>query len=183
VWVRHEQQGVDGPLYDHHLMLGVEDEDWATGDLWALELGMRVPPLQVDEPTWEDLFPLSDAETLRAFGTVIWEHDPTTATGDDPLDYRHTWEPFEADPAALERFTGLVPEVDRVEATLQRLWKGDVQQDSGVCLYIGAPDGFRLLSAVVDAARESGLVEQCAAQLGLPQDPRIVTATIYEART
>ena len=52
-----------------------------------------------------------------------------------------------------------------------------------VCLYVGAPDGFRLLSAVVDAARASGLVEQCGAQLGLPRDPRIVTATIYEART
>ena len=49
VWVRHEQQGVDGPLYDHHLVLAVGDDDWAIGDMRALDAGIRLPALDTRE--------------------------------------------------------------------------------------------------------------------------------------
>src|SRR4051812_4799738 len=125
VWVRHEQRGQEGTLYDHHLVLGLGDEDWTTGDMRALEEGMELPRLDTREPTWLDIYPVSEVDALRSFGTVLWEQD---AAGDDPLDYRFTYDPFEPEPSAAERFATLLaqsPGIERVGATVERLWKSD----------------------------------------------------------
>ena len=187
VWVRHEQQGVSGPLYDHHLMLGVDDDDWATGEMWALELGLPLPGLRFEQPMWApDIFPLSEVEALSTFGTVIWEHDPETATGDDPLDFRLTYEPVSVDRNAVARFGALLAVeggIRRVVATLQRLWKGDGEVERQTSLFVDA-DGVRhALSIVRDAAQSTGVLTTTAfsSSLGLPRDPRVRTATLYEA--
>ncbi len=186
VWVRHEQQGGDGRLYDHHLMLGVCDEDWATGEMWALELGMPLPALRFDHPIWApDIFPQSEIEALRSFGTVVWEHDPATATGNDPLDYRLTYEPPPVAREAVARFGAARAGergIRRVEATLQRLWNGAEEVDRQTNVYVDA-DGVRLaLSIVCDAAQSAGVLATTsfASSLGLPRDPRVRTVTLYE---
>lgn len=179
VWVRHEQRGADGPLYDHHLVLGVDDEDYASGDMWALELGMNLPGLCFDGPIWApDIFALSEVEALRAFGAVVWE-GPGSG---DPLDFSLTWEPFEADPDDVARFGRLIAAergIRRVEATRQRLWRGREEVASSSCFFVDA-DGVRLAVSIVgDAAREA-LPGVGGVSLGLPRDPRIRTATVYE---
>jgi hypothetical protein len=104
VWVRHEQHGPEGALYDHHLMLGVDDRDWETGDLRALDEGMRIPALLLGEPTWIDLFPLTEAGELRSFGTVIWERTGEPRDDLDPLDFRFTRETSRFRPRQSLRF-------------------------------------------------------------------------------
>jgi len=186
VWVRHEQQGVDGPRYDHHLVLGVDDEDYASGDIWALELGMPLPGLRFSEPQWLDIFPLSEVEQLRSFCALVWEHDPERSTGDDPLDYRLTWEPYEADPSAAARFVDVLrskPGIRRVEVTYERLWKGQTEVRAAVSLYVDAEPTVRhALEIAADAARDTGLIDASnrSASLGLPRDERVRTATLYE---
>jgi hypothetical protein len=61
---QHEQRGVEGPLYDHHLVLGLDDEDCATGDMRALDTGMRCPRPYLTEPTSIDIHPVSEGEAL-----------------------------------------------------------------------------------------------------------------------
>jgi hypothetical protein len=186
VWVRHEQQGVEGPLYDHHLVLGVDDEDFASGDMWALELGMPMPGLRFSEPRWLDIFPLSEVDQLRSFAAHVWEHDPERSTGDDPLDYRFTWEPYEADPRAAARFVETLrskPGIRRVEVTYERLWKGQIEVRTGVSLYVDAEPTVRhALTIATDAARDTGLIDASnrSASLGVPRDERVRTATLYE---
>ncbi len=180
VWVRHEQQGVDGPMYDHHLMLGVEDHDWATGDMRALEDGMRLPPLSMSEPTWTDIYPRSEVDGLRSFGSVLWEQ---TSPGDDPLDYRFTFEPFEADPEAVARFTARLaglPAVRRVGGEVSRLWKGDEEIKSEARLVVDAPFEANALMPVADAARSSVLAgwSSHSVEIGAPHDSMTI---LYEA--
>ena len=180
VWVRHEQLGADGPMYDHHLLLAVDDEDWETGDMRALEDGMRLPGLDTREKTWIDIYPLSEVRAVCAFGTILWEQ---TSPGDDPLDYRFTFESFAPDPGAVERFASLVASVAPVRcvgADVVRLWKGDDQIDSHVRLLVDAPFGADVLRSVVDAARASVLAGRLAhsAGLGRPVDSMTI---LYES--
>jgi hypothetical protein len=185
VWVRHEQRGVDGPLYDHHLVLAVDDEDWATGDMRALEEGMRLPALDTTEKTWIDVYPASELAELRSFGTVLWEQ---TSPGADPLDYRFTYEPVAVSAEALETFGSLVhavaPEVVRVTATRSRLWKGRSEVEDQVSLYVGcefermSPPGP--LRIVQEAAREAGIAHS-GGSLGRPVEPPACATVLYDA--
>jgi len=183
VWVRHEQQGVDGPLYDHHVVLAVDDEDWATGDMRALEAGMwRSLPLRTTEPKWIDLAPASEVHALRSFGAVLWEQG---SPGADPLAYRYTFEPFEPEPEATEEFATFVralPAVRRVGADVSRLWNGHEEVESSVRLFIDAPFEADVLRPVVDAARASVLAGRPnhSASIGPPEES---TAILYEADT
>jgi hypothetical protein len=153
------QRGVDGPLYD----------------------------LRFSEPQWLDICPLSEVEQLRSFAAVLWEHDPERSTGDDPLDYRLTWEPYEADPRAAARFVEHLrskPGIRRVEGAYERLWKGSTEVRTGVALYVDAEPTVRnALSIATDTARDTGLIDASnqSASLGLPRDERVRTATLYEA--
>ena len=180
VWVRHEQSRPDGSMYDHHLVLGVADEDWSTGDMRALEDGMELPGLDIRDPTWLDIYPVSEVEALRSFGTVLWEQ---TAAGADPLDYRFTYEPFEPEPSAGERFAMLLaetPEINRVGATVEHLWKGDEVLGETVRLFVEAPLPTNALRIARDAARTTVLedVRSHSASLGWPTG--IGTAVLYE---
>jgi hypothetical protein len=184
VWVRHEQQGVDGPLYDHHFVLGVEDEDWETGDMRALDQGLRVPRPAMSEPTWIDLYPLSEVDALRSFGTVLWEQ---TAAGGDPLDFRFTHEPVAVPAAALRAFASQVrvaaPEVVRVTATRSRLWKGESEIEGDTNLSVAcffdrmSPPGP--LEAVLAAAREAGIAHD-GGSLERPAEPPSYATVLYE---
>ena len=184
VWVRHEQQGVDGPLYDHHLVLAVDDEDWAVGDMRALDAGMQLPALSMSEPTWIDIFPLSEVEALRSFGTVLWEQ---TSPGPDPLDYRFTREPVGFPAEALESFRSLVravaPEVVRVTATRSRLWKGEteVEDDTTLCVarYFDRMSPPGPLEVVQKAAREAGIAHT-SGSLERPAEPPPYATVLYE---
>ena len=180
VWVRHEQQGVDGPLYDHHLVLAVDDEDWETGDMRALDAGMRLPALDTRKKTWIDIYPVSEVEALRSFGSVLWEQ---AAPGDDPLDYRFTFEPFEPDTDAVARFAALVAAllaVRCVGADVARLWDGHDEVESSVRLAVDAPFGADALKPVLDAARASVLAGQTSHNgfIGRPDDTMTI---LYEA--
>ncbi len=183
VWVRHEQQGADGPLYDHHLGLAVDDEDWATGDMRALDAGLRLP-LRIPEPTWVDIAPVSEVEPLRSIGTVLWEQ---TSPGPDPLDYRFTHEPVVVPAEALTTFARLVraaaPEVVRVTATRSRLWKGDTQIEDGTNLCVAcyfdriSPPGP--LGVVQEAAREADIAHS-GASLERPAEPPAYATVLYD---
>jgi hypothetical protein len=185
VWVRHEQQGVEGPMYDHHLVLGVDDRDWASGDMRALEEGLELPALATSEPTWLDLFAVSEVERLRSFGTVLWEQK---APGPDPLDYRFTREPVTVSAEALARFRDLVgkvaPDVVRVTATRSRLWKGETEIEESITLCVaadiegGMPPGP--LEIVSEAAREAG-IRHHGGTLTRPQDAETGETLLYEA--
>ncbi len=153
LWVSHD----GGGSLDHHLVLGVADEDWSNGDMRALEEGMDLPPLRT-HPTWVDIFPVSEVEELRAFGTVLWEQ---TAAGDDPLDYSFTYEPFAPEGAALDRFASLLgaePAIRCVGATLEKLWKGQELVEERVQLFVGAQLVPNALEIVNVAARDTILV-------------------------
>ncbi len=180
VWVRHAQQGADGPLYDHHVVLAVGDEDWATGDMRALDAGIHLPALDTQESTWIDLAPASEVDMLRSFGTVLWEQ---RSPGADPLNYRFTFEPFEPDPDAVEWFATAVaalPAVRCVGADVSRLWHGEEEVESQVRLLIDAPFGADALRPVVDAARASVLAGRPnhGASIGQPEDSMTI---LYEA--
>ena len=109
-------QGGEGPVYDHHLMLGVDDDRYEAGDMAALERGIET---ECSLPGWVDVFPLTEVQQLRGFGSVLWERsgDPDEAL--DPLDFRSTWEPIDVSSQSLETFAGLLsnaaPAVVRVE--------------------------------------------------------------------
>jgi hypothetical protein len=178
VWVRHEQQGVEGPLYDHHLMLGIPEDGYETGDPWALEVGIEIP-----QPGWLDIFPLAEVEALRSFGTVLWERGGGPRGG-DPLDYRLTWEPLRLDrdvAAAFARLVRNVGAMSRIEGAVERLWKNGAEVRRSPQLYLEfaerRPYDFeRIRSAAREAALEVG-----GMSAGLPRNPRIRTATLYEA--
>jgi hypothetical protein len=187
VWVRHEQRGIDGPLYDHHLVLAVDDEDWATGDMRALEEGMPLPAFATRETTWIDIYPISEFEPLRSFGIVLWERTEQPATDLDPLDFRFTRERIAVSGDARTRFAELVrdvaPTVVRVHAFHSRLWKGEREVDGSTYLYVGwdesrrgAPDTLRL---VHDAAREAGIVHS-GGSLGAPVEPPPYATVLYD---
>jgi hypothetical protein len=183
LWVRHEQQGVDGPLYDHHLVLAVDDEDWETSDMQALDAGLRVP-LHITEPTWIDIAPVSEVGAICSFGTVVWEQ---TSPGPDPLDYHFTREPVGFSAEALEAFRSLVrtvaPEVVRVTATRSRLWKGEteVEDDTNLCVacYFDRISPPGPLAVVQEAAREAGIVHT-SGSLERPAEPPPYAAVLYD---
>lgn len=183
VWVRHRQQGAGGPLYDHHIVLAVDDGDWATGDMRALDAGLQLP-LHLREPTWVDIYPASEVDALRSFGTLIWEQ---TSPGPDPLDYRFTHEPVAVPAAALRAFGAslpmVAPEVVRVTATRSRLWKGDVEveDDTNLCVSCSfdrlSPPGP--LRAVQEAAREAG-IPHSGGSLERPAEPPPYATVLYD---
>lgn len=185
MWVRHEQRGAAGPLYDHHLVLAVDDDDWATGDMRALEDGMRLPALDTAEKTWIDIYPVSEVAALRSFGTVVWEQ---TLPGDDPLDYRFTRHAVEVPAEALATFGDLVhgkaPEVTRVTATRSRLWKGESEIEESTSLSVFydldrlSPRGP--LEVVLKAAHEAGIAHS-GASLASPADPSSYATVLYDA--
>lgn len=185
VWARHEQQGVEGTLYDHHVVLGIDDRVWEEGDMPALEQGLQFPHPRTTEPTWIDPFPLSEVEPLRSFGTVLWEQ---TEPGPDLLDYRFTREPVGVSADALAAFGHLMrtaaPQVVRVTMTRTRLWKGEteVEADTDLCVAcyfdrLGPPPGP--LQAVQDAAREVGIAHD-GASLERPAEPPPYATVLYE---
>jgi hypothetical protein len=186
VWARHEQQGVSGPLYDHHLGLAVDDEDWETGDMRALDAGLRLP-LHTPEPTWIDIAPVSKVEPLRSFATVLWEQ---TSPGPDPLDYCFTHEPVDLPAEAVQAFGNLVraaaPEVVRVTATRSRLCKGEVEIEDDTNLSVAcyfdqiSPPGP--LQAVQQAAREAGIAHS-GGSLERPAAPPPHATVLYERET
>jgi hypothetical protein len=188
VWVRHEQQGPDGPLYDHHLMLGVDDRDWETGDMRALDQGMRVPVLRLGGPTWIDLFPLAEAGPLRSFGTLLWERTDEPGDDLDPLDFRFTREPVTFPAEAVSEFQArmrdVAPDVRRVTARRTRLWKGEAELEDDTVLSVvwdferEAPPGP--LQPVLDAAREAG-IEHDGGELRRPQDAESGETVLYDA--
>jgi hypothetical protein len=151
VWVRHAEGGTP----DHHLMLAVDDDDWSTGDMAALEAGIGLPALDTREPTWIDLFPASEVERLRAFGTVVWEG---TSPGGDPLDYRFTYDTFVPEPVALHRFVECIaaePAIRCAGARVQKLWHGDELVEEHAGLFVDAPPPANVLQVAADAARET----------------------------
>jgi hypothetical protein len=182
VWVRHEHQGLDGPQHDHHLMLGIADDDYAAGDMRALEAGIE---LRLRQHGWLDLFPLSEVEALRPFGTVVWERGGRPRAG-DRLDFRFTSEPLAVSREVVEAFAELVrgvEGVDRIEGTLERLWEGDDEVQQELQLHVAfhrrRPFDFE---QVQSAAREAGLTApRMSMSAGLPHDPAVRTATLYEA--
>jgi len=185
VWVRHEQQGVGGPLYDHHVVLGFDDREWERGDMRAVEQGMRFPWPRTTGPTWIDPYPLSEVEPLRAFGRVLWEQ---TTPGSDPLDYRFTHEPVTVPAEALAAFRSVMPtvapQVVRVTAKRSRLWKGEaeIEEDVGLCVacyfdQMGPPPGP--LQVVQDAAREAGIAHT-SGSLERPAETPPYATVLYE---
>jgi hypothetical protein len=185
VWVRHEQQGVDGPLYDHHVVLGIDNRIWRDRDMRAVEQGMHFPWPQTPEPTWIDPYPLSEVEPLRSFGTVLWEQ---TTPGSDPLDYRFTHEPVTVTPEALAAFRNVMPavapQVVRVTATRSRLWKGEseIEDDTNLCVachfdQLGPAPGP--LQAVQDAARKAGIAHS-GGTLERPGEPPPYATVLYD---
>jgi hypothetical protein len=184
-WARHEEPGPNGPQApDHHILLAVDDLDWETGDIRALDEAIALPYLDIGGPTWRDFFPLSELPDVRRFATMLWEQ---TTPGDDPLDYRLTWEPLEVEAATAAKFAELLrpkPEIRRVEATRERLWNGQNEERSSVGLYVDAEPTVRgALESARRAARDAGVLvtPNHSATLGLPRDERVHTATLYEA--
>jgi hypothetical protein len=186
VWVRHEQRGVDGPLFDHHLCLGVVDPP---GDLRALEAGIEA---EAAPPGWVDLYPLSEVEPLRAFGYVVWERADGVRDGLDPLDFRFSYEAPEVSDAVRDSvravaadLTGLV----RVGLTVARLWKGDREVYSNTCVSVGWDHGHRpvhdALPRVLSAIRAAGDVSTAniGGSLGAPRRPDETETTIFDAET
>ena len=178
VWVRHRHTGPEGVMYDHHLMLGLADDDCASGDMGALEVGIGIP-----RPGWLDVFPLSEVEALRSFGTVVWERDDGPRTG-DPLDFRFTWEPLQLEPEAVDAFATLVAAVEgvaRIEGAIERLWKNGSEIRHSAHLYIDfrdrRPHDFERIE---NAAREAGLSIH-GTSAGLPNRSDVRTSTLYEA--
>jgi hypothetical protein len=185
VWVRHEQKGVDGPLYDHHVMLGLADEDYENGDPDAILFGVERELGYLGG--WTDLFPLSEVETLREFGHVLWERDGRPIAGLDPLNFRWVFEPVEPSAEALEVFRRLIavlPAVVRVEATHQRLLKDDQERYNTTTLYVLWDTELgpvqNALAVVGSAAAEAGISYQ-GLSAGIPSHPDIRTTVLYDA--
>jgi hypothetical protein len=179
VWVRHAQTGPDGPVYDHHLMLGVADDDYSTGDMAALEFGIGIP-----QPGWLDVFPLSEVEALRSFATVVWSRGERPRTG-DPLAFRLTWEPLRVEPDVADAFAqrvSVVEGVTRIQAAVQRLWKdaSEVRHSSHLFVDFHArrPHDFEQIRS---AANEAGVVVN-GITAGTAS-PGVQTTTLYEVAT
>jgi hypothetical protein len=183
MWVRHEQAGAGGPLYDHHLVLAVDDEDWATGDIRALDAGMHLPAFDTSEKTWIDIYPFSEVDALRSFGSVLWEQ---VSPGADPLDYRFTYEPVAVSAETLRAFQhavcAIAPEVVRVTATRSHLWKGDteIEDNTNLCVAcdldrISPPGPLRV---VQEAARDAGIVHS-GGTLDQPGEPPPYATVLY----
>ena len=185
VWVRHEQRGVDGPLYDHHVLLGLADNNYEHGEPDAILFGVEREMGYLGG--WTDLFPLSEVETLRDVAHILWERGGRPIEGLDPLNFRWTFEPVELSAESLAAFRGLlavVPAVTRVEATHQRLLKDDREQWETTTLFIGwdmeLGPVHNALTLVGSAAREAGIPFQ-GSSAGLPKDPRVQTSVLFEA--
>ncbi len=186
VWVSHDEPGNDGLEPDHHTVLGVADRSFEERDAEALLRGVEH---EVRLPGWVDLFPLSDVETLRTVGTILWEPGAPRIGQLDPLDFHYTWDPVESTEeqrASFAAFLRTIPGVICVEGTYQRLWKADELVDLTMQLFIdfdagrgGIEDAVR---RVETAWEESGLARtpNRGCSLGLPGDPRIKTAVLYE---
>jgi hypothetical protein len=184
VWVRHEQQGVDGPLYDHHIVLGVDDELYGTADLPALEEGIGHECRGI--PGWLDLFPLSEVEALREFGEVLWERFGEAGEL-DALDFRFTHEAIMVTPEERTAFVELLreaaPAVVRVHASRARLWKGERALEDSTSLYVGWDESRRgagnTLRIVLDAARGAG-IDCSGGALGAPVAPPHCATVLYD---
>jgi hypothetical protein len=183
VWVRHEHQGVDGSVYDHHLMLGMEDADYDRAHPDAILFGIEREAGRLGG--WADLFRLSEVEKLREFGYVVWECDGRPTEGLDPLDFRYSFEAIAA-PAGLaalvEAAVEDLPAVVRVELTHEQLWKDDREVWAQTRVFVVADEERGPVGSVVNAVDEllapffplnRGL------SLGRSADPRIETTTLF----
>jgi hypothetical protein len=89
------------------------------------------------------------------------------------------------DPAAAARLAALLaaePGIGRVEATRQRLWKGDEEVETSVQLFVDADDVRLALQRVRDAAQSAGIMS--GGNFGLSLGPPwrgVTTAKVYEA--
>jgi hypothetical protein len=179
-WARHLEPGNGPEVTDHHILLAVDDKDWAIGDMRALDDAIPLPYLGMVGPTWQDFFPVSELPAVRAFATILWEQ---TVPGRDALDFRYTYEPFQAERDAVERLRDLLasePAIRRVDAVLEKLWNGESLVDERVQLYVAADLRADALDVAMKAARDSVLDgrSEYGAQLGRPSTD---AATLYEA--
>ncbi len=182
VWVRHEHEGVDGSMYDHHLMLGMEDADYDGGHPDAILFGVENEGLSAG---WVDLSPLSEVEKLREFGYVVWERDGRPTEGLDPLDFRYSFEAIAA-PAGLaalvEAAVEDLPAVVRVELTHEQLWKDDREVWALTRVFVVVDEDGGPVGSVVDAV--DGLIAPFfplnrGVSLGRSADPRLETTTLF----
>ncbi|MDP9261988.1 MAG: hypothetical protein M3O89_08470 [Actinomycetota bacterium] len=182
VWVRHEQKGVDGPLYDHHLMLGMDDADDNRGHPDAILFGVENEGLSAG---WVDLFPLSEVEKLREFGYVVWERDGRSIEGLDPLDFY--WS-FEAIPppgglvAAVAAAVEDVPAVVRVELTRQCLCKADREVWIQTRVFVVDDEARGSAGNVVKTISEllaPFFPSNRGVSLGRSVDPGVATTTLF----
>jgi len=187
VWVRHEEPDNDPRHHDHHLILGMRDEDYEARDVAAVERGVTG---EAALPGWVDLARRSQVEGLRERGLVLWERSGEAPAGLDPLAFSFTWEPaFGSDErlGAFRRLLAAVPPVVRVEATHERLCKDGRAVDGTTGMYVGYDERRGriddLIHRVQSAWRGSGLPWPAnrSITLGLPRDPRVATALLFEA--
>jgi hypothetical protein len=183
VWVRHEQRGVDGPLYDHHMMLGLADDDYENADPDAILFGLEREMGYLGG--WTDLFPLSEVETLREVGHILWERDGRPIEGLDPLDFR--WS-FEATPlpeglrAVIEAAVEDLPAVMGIEVTQARLWKAGREVWTQARVFVIADEARGHVRNVVTPIAEllaPYFPLNRAVSLGRPVDPRVETTTLF----
>ncbi len=183
VWVKHEQRGVDGPLYDHHLMLGMDDAAYDGGHPDAILFGVEHEGLSAG---WVDLFPLSEVETLRELGQVVWERDAPSTEGLDPLDFRWSYEAIPApDGLAAEVAAAVegVSTVIRVELTRQRLCKGDREVWTQTRVFVVQDDPRGRPGNVVKTIGEllaPFFPSNRGVGLSRPVDPDIATTTLFD---
>ncbi len=183
VWIRHEQRGVDGPLYDHHVMLGLDDDVYETGHPDAILFGVEREMGHLGG--WTDLFPLSEVETLREVGHILWKRDGRPIEGLDPLDFH--WS-FEAIPApeglrtVIEAAVEDLPAVVGVEVTRDRLWKADREVWSQARVFVIADEARGNIDDVVQTIAEllpPFFPLNRGVSLGRPADPRVETTTLF----
>jgi hypothetical protein len=183
VWVRHEQRGVDGPLYDHHVMLGLDDGHYENGDPGAILFGLEREMGYLGG--WTDIFPLSEVETLREVGHILWERDGRPVEGLDPLDFRWSFEAIPAPEglrAAIETAVEDLPPVMGVEVTQDRLWKADREVWTQARVFVIADEGqgdIGDLVGVVNGLLAPYFPLNRAVSLGRPIDPRVETTTLF----
>lgn len=185
VWVRHEHHGPEGTSYDHHTMLGVDDDRFRSDDMSTFGQG-------IDEdcpaPGWVDIFPRSEVEALCSIGEVLWRREGSPSDELDPLEFQSSWEPLAVPAEQRERFAAAVreaaPAVVRVEATRRRLRKGEAVVVDSIDLFVecGRPVADAL-SHVGRAARECGIVAgpRSSVTWGLPRKPSVRTAVVMSA--
>jgi hypothetical protein len=183
VWVRHEHQGVDGPVYDHHLMLGLKDADYESAHPDAILFGVEREAGRLGG--WADLFPLSEVEKLREFGYVAWERDGRPIENLDPLNFRYSFEAIEAPPglaALINAAVEDVPAVVGVELTHERLWKDDREVWAQARVFVIEDEARgRVGDAVttVDEVVAPFFPLNRGVSLGRSHDPRVETTTLF----